>query len=214
MRALPEPFRAEAIAASTAVVVEPHGWDNRVPERPPPPHLDDVQRAVVTGRQVRLGYVARDRTETTRLVHPLGIAAKGSIWYLVGDTEAGLRTFRVDRMVAVELLDAPVVRPEGFELQAAWRLISDRVDELRAPVVAEILVDPGWVGPVRWSFATRARVGPPAADGRIAVEVRGQGIERLAAELAGWGGLVEVVSPEPLRARLAAVAADLTALYG
>ena len=213
VRALPEPFRAEAIAASTAVVVEPHGWDNRVPERPPPAYLDDVQRAVVTGRQVRLGYVARDASATTRVVHPLGVAAKGTIWYLVGDTEAGLRTFRIDRMVAVELLDDPVVRPAGFELQAAWRLISDRVDELRAPVVAETLVEPGWVGPVRWSFATRARVGPPVADGRIAVEVRGQSIERLAHELAGWGSAVEVVSPVPLRSRLASIAADLTARY-
>ncbi len=214
VRALPEPFRAEAIAASTAVVVEPHGWDQRVPERPPPPHLDDVQRAVVTGRQVRLGYVARDRSESTRIVHPLGIAAKGSIWYLVGDTEAGLRTFRVDRMVAVELLDDAVVRPEGFELQAAWRLISDRVEELRAPVVAETLVDPGMVGPLRWTFTTRARVGPPAADGRIAVELRGQSIGRLAHELAGWGSIVEVLTPEPLRACLAAIASDLAELYG
>lgn len=213
VRALPEPFRAEAIAASTAVVVEPHGWDNRMPERPPPPLLDDVQRAVVTGRQVRLGYVARDRSETTRIVHPLGIAAKGPIWYLVGDTEAGLRTFRVDRMVSVELLDELVVRPDGFELQAAWRMISDRVDELRAPVIAEALVDPGLVGPVRWTFTTRASVGPPTPDGRIAVELRGQSIERLASELAGWGGAVEVLTPEPLRARLAALATELAALY-
>ncbi len=213
VRALPEPFRAEAIAASTAVVVEPHGWDHRVPERPPPPHLDDVQRAVVTGRQVRLGYVARDRSESTRVVHPLGIAAKGPIWYLVGDTEAGLRTFRVDRMVSVDLLDEVVVRPDGFELQAAWRLISDRVDELRAPVVAEVLVDPGMVGPLRWTFTTRARVGPPVADGRIAVELRGQSVQRLAHELAGWGAAVEVLSPVDVRARLAAVAADLAALY-
>ncbi|MFT3855184.1 MAG: WYL domain-containing protein [Ilumatobacteraceae bacterium] len=213
VRALPEPFRAEAIAASTAVVVEPQGWDNRMLQRPPPPLLDDVQRAVVTGRQVRLGYVARDRSETTRLVHPLGIAAKGPVWYLVGDTEAGLRTFRVDRMVSVELLDSPAVRPAGFELQAAWRMISDRVDELRAPVVAETLVDPAWVGPVRWTFATRASVGPPAPDGRIAVEVRGRSIERLASELAGWGSGVEVLTPEPLRARLATLAAELAGLY-
>lgn len=213
VRALPEPFRAEAIAASTAVVVEPHGWDRRVPERPPPPHLDDVQRAVVTGRQVRLDYVARDRSASTRIVHPLGIAAKGPIWYLVGDTEAGLRTFRVDRIVTVELLDDAVVRPDGFELHAAWRMISDRVDELRAPVVADVLVDERIVAPLRWSFTTRARVGPPADDGRIAVEVRGRTIDDLAGDLAGWGALVEVVTPDELRTRLATLGRELAALY-
>ena len=92
-------------------------------------------------------------------------------------------------------------------------MISDRVDELRSPVVAETLVDPAMVGPVRWMFTTRARVGPPAPDGRIAVELRGQNVERLASELAGWGSMVEVLTPEPLRARLAAVARDLATLY-
>ena len=31
-------------------------------------------------------------------MHPLGLATKGTIWYLVADTDGGLRTFRVDRM--------------------------------------------------------------------------------------------------------------------
>ena len=213
VRALPEPFRAEAIAASTAVVVEPHGWDRRVPERPAPPLLDDVQRAVVTGRQVHLAYVARDRTASARVVHPLGIAAKGAVWYLVGDTDAGLRTFRVDRMVSVELLDEAVVRPDGFELQAAWRMISDRVDELRSPVVAETLVDPRIVGPLRWNFTTRVRVGPPVEDGRIAVELRGRSVDDLAGEIAGWGALVEVLTPMELRTRMAEIGTDLVVLY-
>ena len=49
---------------------------------------------------MELGYVARDRASTTRVVHPLGLAAKGSVWYLVAGTDAGLRTFRVDRVAS------------------------------------------------------------------------------------------------------------------
>src|SRR4051812_27566436 len=89
VRALPEPLRSGAEAASQAVVVDPSGWDDNVPRRPPPPFLDDVQRAVVDGEQVTLGYVARNREPSTRVAHPLGLAAKGSTWYLVADTEAG-----------------------------------------------------------------------------------------------------------------------------
>ena len=106
-----------------------------MPERPPPPHLDDVQRAVVTGRQVRLGYVARDRSESTRIVHPLGIAAKGSIWYLVGDTEAGLRTFRVDRVREVEVLDDR--RRPSRGLRAAGRLAADQRPRRRAALAGD-----------------------------------------------------------------------------
>src|SRR3954453_13467414 len=52
VRALPEPLRSGAEAASQAVVVDPSGWDDRIPRRPAPPFLDDVQRAVVDGEQV------------------------------------------------------------------------------------------------------------------------------------------------------------------
>jgi predicted DNA-binding transcriptional regulator YafY len=219
VRALPEPFRAEAIAASTAMLVDPHGWDRQWPgqqgtsQRPPPEHLDVVQRAVVTARQLELGYVARDNSATTRTVHPLGIAAKGASWYLVAATGAGLRTFRIDRITSVLTLDAPSERPDGFDLHEAWRMISDRVDEIRAPLVAEVLVDPEVVTGVRWTFGTRASVGPPSDDGRIAMELRGQNVWRMGWELAGFGGALEVLSPLELRTRLAEIGAGLVGLY-
>jgi predicted DNA-binding transcriptional regulator YafY len=78
--------------------------------------------------------VARDRASSTRVVHPLGLVSKGPSWYLVAGTDAGLRTFRVDRVTSVEGAGAPVVRPEGFELSEAWRLIADDVDRRRTPL--------------------------------------------------------------------------------
>src|SRR3954470_14338170 len=124
VRALPESFRTAAEAATTSVLVDPLGGDQHVPRRTPV-HLDAVQQAVVNGEQIVLGYVARDGAATTRLVHPLGLAAKGAVWYLVGDTDAGLRTFRVDRMTSVEPNGRPVTRPDGFDLQHAWKLITE-----------------------------------------------------------------------------------------
>src|ERR1700687_3933750 len=72
VQALPESFRTHAEAASTAIVLDPTGWDQTSTPRRIPIHLDAVQRAVVEGEQITLGYVARDRAATTRVVHPLG----------------------------------------------------------------------------------------------------------------------------------------------
>jgi len=213
VRALPEPLRDAAEAASTAVVVDPTGWDQPSRPRAAPVHLDAVQRAVVAGEQVELGYVARDRVASTRVVHPLGMAAKGTAWYLVAGTDRGLRTFRLDRVTSVEPTGEPVVRPPGFVLAEAWQLISDEVDQRRAPVLARATASSGIVGILRMSFGNRVRIGPPGPDGRVEVELRGHHVESLAGEIAGFGAAVEVLEPPEVRDRLARLADELTTLY-
>jgi predicted DNA-binding transcriptional regulator YafY len=214
VRALPEPLRSGAQAASAAVVVDPGGWDDQVRPRPAPPLLDAVQGAVVEGEQVTVGYVARNREPSTRVVHPLGLAAKGSTWYLVADTDAGLRTFRVDRMTSVTPTGDPVVRPEGFELAQAWQLIADEIEQRRTPLRARALARPDIVPVCRWILGNRVRIGPAGADGRVEIELRGHHIESLASEIAGLGAALEVVDPPELRDRLARVGAELTTIYG
>ena len=213
VRALPEPLRSGAQAASAAVVVDPGGWDDRSQPRPAPPFLDAVQRAVVEGEQIGLGYVARNREPSTRVVHPLGLAAKGSTWYLVADTNAGLRTFRVDRVTSIKPTGEPVVRPEGFELAQAWQLISDEIEQKRTPLRARALASPEIVPICRWMLGNRVRIGPAGADGRVEIELRGHHVESLAGEVAGFGAALEVIDPPELRARLARVGAELTATY-
>jgi predicted DNA-binding transcriptional regulator YafY len=213
VRALPEPFREHAEAASSAVVVDPVGWSRRVTERPAPRFLEAVQHAVVEGRQVHLGYVARDGTPSTRVVHPLGLASKGPSWYLVADTDTGLRTFKVDRMTSVEPTGEKVVRPDGFDLAEAWRMITEEVGRKQLPVRAHGFVAPDAVGLLRMILGTRVRLGPAAADGRVEVEVSGWSEVSVAGELAGLGSALELVEPPGVRAELARIAKELAATY-
>ncbi|HEX2575657.1 MAG TPA: YafY family protein [Aquihabitans sp.] len=206
VRALPESFRRDAEAASGAVVVDPAGWDGPTGvSAPTPPLLDAVQQAVISGTQVTLGYVARDQATTARTIHPLGLATKGVHWYLVADTAAGMRLFRVDRMTSVEPTGEPVVRPDGFDLAEAWRMITGRIDELRTPVQARASVDADLVHWARVAFGIRLQIGPPDGDGRVTIEVRGHSHESLARELAPFGGGVLVHEPAEVRAFLGAM---------
>jgi predicted DNA-binding transcriptional regulator YafY len=212
VRALPEPFRASAETAAASVVVDPGGWGRTRPAYEPP-HLAALQTATADGLQVRLGYTDRESNESTRIVHPLGLAMKGTAWYLVGDTDAGLRTFRVGRVTSVEPTGEPVVRPPGFDLAETWQRIVDRVDELRAPIHVDALVDPDLVAVLRWMFGRQLRDGDARPDGRVAVTIAGGRIDMLAAQLAGFGRRVEVVAPPEARAHLARLAAELTETY-
>lgn len=213
VRALPEQFRPAAEQAARAVVIDELAWHRRAPRRPAPPMLAVVQQAVVQGQQLRLEYTARDRVRTERIVEPLGLAAKGPSWYLVADTAAGRRSFRVDRIVAAAPTGRAVTRPEGFDLGEAWALISDRVNELRSPVVAEGLAAPRLVTILTVVFGPRLEVGATREDGRVEVTIRGYSLQSLQGELGGFGGGVEVTAPAELRKGLAKVGHELVAFY-
>ena len=169
---------------------------------------------MIEGEQVELGYVRRDRASSTRIVHPLGLAAKGRSWYLVADTEAGLRTFRVDRVTSVERTGEKAVRPEGFDLAAAWRLISVEVDQLRAPIRVRAAALADAIPLLRWVLDTKLRVGPARPDGRIDIEVAGEGVDAIAGQLAGFGARLEIFEPVEAREQMVKIAEELVATYG
>lgn len=138
-QALSEQFRSAAEQAAASVVIDERAWERSAARRPPPPMLSAVQQAVINGQQLLLRYTSREREHTERVVEPLGIAARGTSWYLVADTAAGRRSSPVDRIEAATPTGEPVTRPEGFDLGEVWAIISERVDELRAPVLAHAL---------------------------------------------------------------------------
>jgi predicted DNA-binding transcriptional regulator YafY len=214
VRALPDQFRTHAERAGEAVLVDPRAWGERGTARRAPLLLDEVRDAVVQGHQLSLGYTSRTGDVTTRLVEPLGIASKAGTWYLVADTAAGVRTFRVDRVDTASVTGRAATRPPGFDLSQAWSLIADRVEEMRTPVVARALVERHMVGMVAYTLGHRVRIGAARDDGRVEVEVRGHHVNELAAELGGFGVALEVTEPAELRAALARVGRELVERYG
>jgi predicted DNA-binding transcriptional regulator YafY len=208
VRALPETMRADAEAAATAIVIDPSTWD-RTPMREPD-HLPALQQAIVDAKQVRILYATSD---STRTVHPLGLVVKGKLWYLIAGTESGQRTFRVDRVRSVEITDEALVRPPGFDLSEAWSAVVETVDAKRAPYEAIAHVEAHAVEWLRRAWGTRAHPGRTLPDGRVEVRLRGYSAPQVAAEVAGFGSQVEVVSPEEVRTHLARIGAELTSRY-
>lgn len=211
VQALPETFRADAEAAASAVVLDPAGWGGS--KAPRPPHLDELQRAVVEGRQVRLGYADRTRAETERVVHPLGLVEKGMVWYLIADTSNGMRTFRLNRVRSVVVTEDAVVRPPGFDLAETWQSVVETIEERRTVAKAVVRIDPAMAPGLRAQFASSFTVLGEADDGRLDVEVGAARPGMIAEQLAGWGALLEVVSPDDVRIHLARIGRELVDRY-
>ena len=211
VQALPETFRTAAEAAASAVVLDPARWGGTAPRIPD--NLDTLRRAVIDGVQVRLGYLDRQGSESDRMVHPLGLVEKASVWYLVAGTERGQRTFRLSRVRSIEVTDLPAERPDDFDLAAAWEDIVTTVEERRTSVTAIVRIHRWGLMGLRSGFATRCTVvGEPDED-HLDVEVGAPSAERIARTLAGWGDSLEVLGPHDVRDELRRLGAQLVATY-
>ncbi|HET7490056.1 MAG TPA: YafY family protein [Acidimicrobiales bacterium] len=211
VQALPETFRAEAEKAAAAIVLDPARWGGRAPTAPP--HLETLQQAVIEGAQVRLGYTDAKGAVSERVVHPLGLVSKGTTWYLLADTDAGRRTFRVWRVRSAEITGEPAARPDGFDLRAAWDEVVATLDEHRSTRTVTALVDPSLLRWLRAHFGTRLTVGAAGDDGRLPVELAFPEHHDPARELCAYGEGLEVLGPPEVRAALAAIGAGLVRRY-
>jgi len=211
VRALPQSFRADAEAAAGATMVDPTRWGER--DRPRPELADLLQKAVVRQRMVRLTYVSSSRQRTQRLVSPWGLVDKDEVWYLLAGTERGQRTFRVDRIVAVELTDQRAERPEGFTLAAAWEGVVGEVEQKRSRTWATVLLESRFVPILRDHFGRHCHADGVLPDGRTRVLIAAPTPLDLARNLAGWGAMVEVLEPPSVQSELARIGAELAGRY-
>jgi predicted DNA-binding transcriptional regulator YafY len=108
---LPPAARATAEGVPLyAVVIEPDAATQR--------SLQLLREAVHARRKVKVRYLDAGGRESRRVLWPLGCFYWGSVWTLGAWCEArqDFRSFRVDRMAAVEVLDERVGHEAGRTL--------------------------------------------------------------------------------------------------
>ncbi|MDQ0727832.1 putative DNA-binding transcriptional regulator YafY [Microbacterium sp. W4I20] len=215
VRALPESFRDEAEAAASSLILDPQQWGARRAAQPPPRFLDELQDAVIRRVRVRLGYVDGEGAESERIVHPLGIVAKGPSWYLVAYTEGGRRTFRIDRVSSAAPTDEPVVLPGAVDLSESWREIADDIDRRRTSrVQIHGTCAPDGIDKLRLAVGDNLETMGVTADGRISVVIHGPSEYGLAGLLSGLVEWLDITEPAGVRDHLAAIGRALTERYG
>jgi predicted DNA-binding transcriptional regulator YafY len=112
-RVMPESLRArlKAVQESLVLAISPPDV------RPRPEVVVTVSTAVVEGRRVEMRYRAFGAEDTLRQLDPYGLVYRAGFWYTVGycHLRQALRTFRLDRMQEIGLLDEQFERPLDFD---------------------------------------------------------------------------------------------------
>ena len=211
VQALPETFRAAAEAAAGSIVIDPGRWGDVHDDRP-----DDVrllQDAVVRQRKVRLRYLDRTGQGSERVVDPWGLVDKDGVWYLVAGTDAGRRTFRVDRIAGAEVLADAAPRPADFDLADAWAEVVEQIERRRSLVAATVTIPTSLLPVLRDHFGRHLEV--TGAKGRRTIaRVAAHTHRSIAEQLAGWGTTVDVLGPNAVKDELARIGHELAERYG
>jgi predicted DNA-binding transcriptional regulator YafY len=201
LAALPYELQERATRASRLFHLDTRGWfraEDTVP------HLPALAAAVWQGCRARIRY-REGGNVVQRTIDPLGLVLKGGAWYLVARRSAGMRVYRVSRVVSVRALEESFERPSSFELTVFWEQWSRSFEETLPRVQVTVRVDED----VRRWLPGDPRV---SEDGRTVVAFAHLGDAYR--ELLRFGTQLEVLEPVELRDRIATTGREVAAMYG
>jgi predicted DNA-binding transcriptional regulator YafY len=187
LAAMPQELQERATRAQRLFHLDTRGWfreEDRVP------HLPQLAAALWQGCRIRIRY-REGRRVVQRTLDPLGLVVKGGAWYLVAQRSAGMRVYRVSRVVSVRQLGEELQRPRGFDLAGYWEQWSREFEE----------------GLPRVEVSVRDRGGSEKVFAYEDLDAAYRALLHRCREL-------EVIAPLELRERIAATVDELAAVYG
>lgn len=195
---LPDAQRRTAEELRQRVYVDAAGWratDDAAPT------FAIMQEAVWRDLQAQISYQRGDGTAVERIVEPLGLVAKGRVWYVVASVEGELRTYRASRISAARLLDTPVTRPLDFDLAAHWEAAQAEFTASlpRYQVVARVSAERLPFARAMWRYAQIGSVSAPDDAGWVTARVTFENRAEACFCLLGLGGEAEALEPAELR---------------
>lgn len=207
LAALPSIGRRGAEVTRERIHIDGAGWYR---SEEAVPLLPTLQEAIWAERVIELRYRRGDGEIVERLADPLGLVAKGSVWYLIAAVDGEFRNYRVSRIERATITDQLIDRPPNWDLAAYWE---QSVAEFKAALPRYIVT-----ARINGSLARRlhARIhqsDPPDADGFQIVQLRFDAPHEACEELLRYGSRIAVRDPPELRAMLRQAAAEIVALY-
>jgi predicted DNA-binding transcriptional regulator YafY len=212
LAALPAMQRNGAEYVRQRIHVDVAGWRQ---SEEAVPLLPVLQEAIWQERKLRFTYQRGDGVAVERVADPLGLVAKGSIWYFVAPVEGEPRSYRVSRVQSAELVDEECIRPPDFDLAAFWSASTAHFYAHLPRYSATLWVEPSALPRVRsggW-YTRFEREEAPDADGWVPVVVLFDD-EHSALEYAlSFGPQLEVIEPLALREQVVRAAEGIVARY-
>jgi predicted DNA-binding transcriptional regulator YafY len=218
LAALPPEPRFHAARMRERFHLDVPGWYRDADKAP---FLGEVAEAVWDQRPLRMTYRRWGPRDVERLADPYGLVLKGGSWYMVAAVGGGVpRTYKVERIIAAELLDGRFERPGGFDLAAYWQRYTEEFRARMYTGEALVRMAPGTESMLRYTVGVEiadtalAAADPPDEDGWVVLRLPTESVRHACWLLLRLGGDIEVLGPPELREQMTATVARLSELYG
>lgn len=209
---LPQEHRQQAEAINQRLYIDLTGWQR---SKEDVSWLPITQEAIWKDRKLQIAYRRSDGEVVERVIDPLGLVAKGSVWYLVGAVDGETRTYRVSRIQSAALTDQPCRRPPDFDLKTYWEQSTVEFFENIPRHPAVVRVSPAILPRLRYAgtFVKIDAVLPPEPDGWSTVHLHFDIPEEAREFVLGFGTFIEVIEPTELRDQVIEMAKAVVAFY-
>jgi predicted DNA-binding transcriptional regulator YafY len=205
---LPDEQRQEIAWARQALIATAL---HRARVEPLAPHLQTLRTALREQRRVRMLHRGRGRSDPAeRPFDPYALVHANGWWYVVGycHLREDIRSFRVDRIVSVEVGLEPYSIPADFDVRAFMQFEQQTTASLRVTMrFFAFGADLARYNRSYWeSYAEQP-------DGSVVVTFRAMDMDWATGMALSYGSLVIVEDPPELAALVAQRAAEVVAYY-
>jgi len=191
-RVLPDALRESIRTVQDVVAIEPGPWVVSTSVE----FLIRAASAIRSGRRVRFGYESYDGAISRRQIEPYAVMHTDGRWYLIGYclSRRAMRTFRLDRVLDLEVGTGAFKRPTSFD---ARRYMREHMPFVQSEYQIDVWIDMS-IEELQQSIAPW-RVAMEAQDGGTRLRCGRDRLEMFAASLLSTGRRIVVHNPEELR---------------
>jgi len=201
--ALPAARRGVEQRVRSRIHLDPEPWN---PSQEPAPSLALLRQGAWSDRWMDVTFRRVRGIMIRREIAPYGLVAKENRWYVIWSGKDGqLHVDSASAVVDAKLLDECFERPTAFDLASYWSQWSARQEDNRPMFAVEAFVQGDVIPHLESELGKKhvLRFEGSEHDGRVRAQLIFETFEQARALLLGFGGSVEVVSPEALRLSIA-----------
>jgi predicted DNA-binding transcriptional regulator YafY len=195
--ALPSLHRQEAERMQQRIHLDPAWWWHRGDTLP---HLETLKAAVFDDCRVQVRYQRGDGVAVERILEPYSLVAKASVWYLIARRDGELRTYRVSRFLAVEMLTEHFERDAAFDLAHYWHTHATEFVASMPEFAFTLRLTAARLPFMMWYASGRYTLRDAPPDGtHLVIDVRFSSLEEARMLVLGLGTDAEIIEPGTLR---------------